>query len=192
MENHAFTIAAAAAALGVIFYFFLRRGNAGAVPPAEGSAFGKYGLNVRLRDLFRLSVMLEEKGRNFYRTMEMKVSGPEARKLCAWLAEEEEKHRQFAQSQLDKWRPLSPHLTEWPAFLEKVRQEGFFADPPGDKASERELAAFAIRQEIKSAEFYALFKEAFPEAWKRSRLEKLVMEERSHEARLRAVYPDLK
>lgn len=185
------TTAAAALAGGVLLYAFLRRGNPGAAQPAAGSAFRKFGLNIRLRDLFRLAALIEEAGKDFYTKMGLKAADPETKKLCAWLAEEEEKHRQFVQDHLDRWRVLGPHLTEWPAFLEKVRQEGFYADPPGDNASEEELAAFAIRQEIKTAEFYRLFESAFPEEWKRSRLERLVGEERSHEAKLRAAYPGL-
>lgn len=193
MDNPVFlTTAAAALAGGVLLYTFLRRSNAGAVPPAEGSAFRKFGLNVRLRDLFRLAALIEEAGKDFYTKLELKAVNPETKQLCAWLAEEEEKHRQFVQDHLNRWRVLGTHLTEWPAFLEKVKQEGFYADPPGENATEEEMAAFAIRQEIKTAEFYQLFKSAFPEEWKRSRLERLVGEERAHEAKLRAAYPGVK
>ncbi|OGR70737.1 MAG: hypothetical protein A2089_06465 [Elusimicrobia bacterium GWD2_63_28] len=185
------TIAAAALAGGVLLYAFLRR-SAGAAQPAEGSAFRKFGRNIRLRDLFRLAALIEEAGKDFYAKLELKAANPETKKLCAWLAEEEEQHRLFVQGHLDRWRVLGTHLTEWPVFLEKVKQEGFYADPPGENASEEEMAAFAIRQEIKTAEFYKLFEAAFPEEWKRSRLERLVGEERSHEAKLRAAYPGVK
>lgn len=185
-------IAACGAALGLLTYLFLRRGNGGAAAPAPGSAFAKYGMNVHLRDLFRLAVMLEEEGMAFYAKMEGRVSDPETKKLCLWLAGEEEKHRRFAQEHLDKWRPLGRHLTEWPVFLEKVKQEGFFTEPPADSAPEEELAAYAMRQERKAAEFYRGFESSFPEAWRRARLERLVQEELSHEAKLRAAYPDVK
>lgn len=183
---------AAALAGGVLFFSFLRRGNDGAAAPAAGSALHNLGVNVRLRDLFRVAVLIEEKGKDFYLKMEARAADPETKKLCAWLAEEEEKHRQFAQDHLDKWRPLGTHLTEWPILLERVKKEGFFAEPPAAGAAETEMAAFAIKQEIKSAEFYRLFEQAFPEAWKRSRLDRLVQEERAHEAKLRAAYPGLK
>ncbi|MDD2804788.1 MAG: ferritin family protein [Elusimicrobiales bacterium] len=186
------TTLAAALAGGILLFSYLRRGNAGAAVPAEGSAIRNLGVNVRLRDLFRLAVLIEEKGKDFYLKLAARAADPATQKLCAWLAEEEEQHRQFAQDHLNKWRPLGTHLTEWPRLLEKVKKEGFFADPPADGAPEAEMAAFAIKQEIKSAEFYRLFEQAFPEAWKRSRLDRLVQEERAHEARLRAAYPDLK
>lgn len=190
MEN-LYIIASAAAAAGLLFYFFRRR-DAGAAAPAPGSAFAKYGPGLHLRDLFRLAVMLEEQGKDLYLKMQARAADPETKKLCAWLAGEEEKHRRFVQDSLGKWRRLPPHLTEWPAFLEKVKQEGFFAEPPADSAPEEELAAYAIRQEAKSAEFYRSFEGSFPEAWKRERLDRLVREELAHEAKLRAAYPKVK
>ena len=64
----------------------------------------------------------------------------------------------------------------------------------GDRGAmnEEELAGYAISQEIKTARFYALFDAAFPQTWKRARLDRLVQEERSHEAKLRAAYPGIK
>lgn len=184
-----------AAAAGIVLLtargLYLRRA-AGDAPPAPGSAFAGYGVSLRLRDLFRLAVMIEEQGKDFYKRLEARAAAPETKQLCAWLAGEEEKHRHFVQDHLNKWRLLPPHRTEWPAFLEKVKQEGFFAGPPPDSASEEELASYAIGQEAKSAEFYRNFEAAFPEAWKRERLHRLVKEELSHEARLRAAYPKIK
>ncbi len=188
-----FYLSAAAAALGAagLFYFFARRGAGASQTPAPGSAFAKYGPEIRLRDVFRLAVMIEEKGEALYLKLAVKASRPETRKLCQWLADQEVAHRQFVQEQLGKWRALPPHLTQWPAFLEKVRQEGFFESPPGADAAEEQLAAYALREEIKSAEFYALFEQSFPAAWKRLRLRRLVDEERAHEAALREAYPRL-
>ena len=112
--------------------------------------------------------------------------------LCAGLAEEEAAHRQIFLDLQSRWNPLEANPLTWPAFLKRVEKEGFFGKPPGESASEDEMAAYAIRQEAKSAEFYQLFEPVFPEAWKRVRLNKLVREERAHEARLRAAYPHLK
>jgi rubrerythrin len=192
MENtYLLTALAATLAGGALLFTFLKRSNPGAAAPAAGTPFHNYGANVRLRDLFRVAVMIEEQGKALYHKLESLAADPETKKLCAWLAGEEELHRQFAQDHLNKWRPLGAHLTEWPLLLDKVKQEGFFTDPPGGLSSESELAAFAIKQERKSAEFYRLFEESFPEAWKRDRLDRLVQEERAHEAKLRAAYPEI-
>ena len=189
-----FYVSAAAAVLAAagLFYFFSRRGTGASQTPAPGSAFAKYGPEIRLRDVFRLAVMIEEKGEALYLKLAVKAARPETRKLCQWLADQEVAHRKFVQDQLNKWRDLPPHLTQWPAFLEKVKQEGFFESPPDADAAEDQLAAYAIREEIKSAEFYSLFEKSFPAAWKRLRMRRLADEERAHEAALRQAYPHIK
>lgn len=181
---------AAAAGLLACLYFYLRSRRL-AARPAEGSGFKKYGEGIRLRDLFRLAAMLEQEGRTLYLIMAARALKPETRKLCAELAEEETVHLRIIQAQLGSWRPLPPNFLLWPAFLEKVKQDNLFGGAPGPGASEDEMAAFAIRQEGKTAEFYKAFEQAFPEAWKRAQMHKLVQEERGHEARLRAAYPQL-
>jgi rubrerythrin len=172
-----------------LVYLFWRRGWL--LARARGGATLEYfGENIRLRDMFRLAALLEDEGNAFYLGMAAKAANPEARGLCETLAAEELAHKSFIEAQLAEWRPLPPNLKEWPVLLEKVRKAGLFGHPPGPEAGERELAAFAIRQEIKMAEFYQLFETAFPYAWKRAAMHKLVLEERKHEARLRAAYPD--
>lgn len=157
--------------------------------PRRGSAVTRFGENIRLRDLYRAAVLIEEEGNAFYLKMAAKASLPETRDLCLALAAEEVGHRAFVQTQLDAWRTLPPHAAQWLAFVEKLKAEGFFAGAPGDGASEKELAAYAIRQEAKSAEFYRLFEKAFPDAWKKVHIHRLVEEELRHEARLRSAYP---
>ncbi len=183
----------AAAALAVILLSFalLRRGGRLSSAPAAGSRLKEFGENIRLRDLFRLAVMMEEKGRDLYLGMAEKSRLAGTKRLCAQLAEEETAHRQLFLDKLGAWDPLPVNIATWPAFIEKVRQEGLFEDAPGEDASEDQLAAYAIRQEIKTAEFYSLFEKSFPETWKRAHLHNLVLEERSHEARLRAAYPHI-
>jgi len=181
---------AAAAGLLAFLYFYLRSKRL-AARPSEGSAFKKYGGDIRLRDLFRLAALIEEEGKAFYLNMAAKASKPETRELCEDLAAEEAVHLGMVQAQLGSWRPLAPNTLSWPAFLEKVRQDELFGGAPGPEASEDEMAAFAIRQEKRTAEFYKAFEEAFPEAWKRAQLRRLVLEEQAHEARLRGAYPHI-
>jgi rubrerythrin len=155
----------------------------------RGSRVTRFGDNVHLRDLYRVAVLIEEDGHAFYLKMAGKASDPDSRDLCLALAAEELRHRDLVNGQLAQWRELAPHAAQWPVFVEKVRAEGFFAEPPGEDAPVKELAAYAIRQEIKSAEFYKLFEDAFPDAWKRAQIHRLVEEELRHEAKLRAAFP---
>lgn len=184
------SVIALLAAIFAAFAFLRRRGWLGAAP-AQGSRFREFGENIRLRDLFRLAVLMEEAGRDFYLKMSEKASDVKTKELCSILAEEESRHWLLLLNKLSRWHTLDVNRLTWPAFLERVKREGFFENAPADNASEDQLAAYAIRQEAKSAEFYQLFEPAFPEAWKRVRLHDLVLEERSHEARLRAAYPHL-
>lgn len=181
----------AAIALTLLAYFFLRRGRQEAAP-AEGSRFSDFGGHIHLRDFFRLAVTMEEEGRLFYLKMVIRVRDPKTKELCASLAGDEARHKELFQDMLGHWNPLNANPLTWPAFLEKVKLEGFFESAPGENATEDQLAAYAIRQEIKTAEFYQMSEAAFPLAWKRERLHKLVVEERGHEAKLRAAYPHIK
>jgi rubrerythrin len=182
---------AAVLAAILLLYGFLRKSPLDK-RPEEGSNFAGLGEHLRLRDLFRVAVMMEEEGMEFYKKMAERAQVPGARKLCLELADEELAHRELFAGRLAGWRSLPPNSLTWPAFIEKVKEYGIFAAPPGDQATEDQLAAFAIRQELKSAAFYRMFEPAFPEAWKREELEDLVRQELSHEARLRAAYPHLR
>ena len=186
---HLYALAAAAGLLA--FLYFHLRSKRLAARPSEGSAFRKYGEDIRLRDIFRLAALIEQEGRTLYLNMAAKAAKPETRKLCEELAEEETAHLRLIQAQLGSWRPLAPNFLLWPAFLEKVKQDNLFGGAPGPEAAEDTMAAFAIRQEFKTAEFYRSFEEAFPEAWKRAQLHELVLEELGHETQLRAAYPHL-
>ena len=191
MSEHLTIYLPVAIAVGLLAYVLLRRGRLAAAA-AKGSRLSEFGENIRLRDLFRLAVMMEEEGRTFYLKMVVRVRDPRTKQLCASLAGDEARHQQLFQEMLGHWNPLEVNPLTWPAFLARVKEEGFFESAPGENATEDQLAAYAIRQEIKSAEFYQLFEAAFPLDWKRERLHRLVVEEQGHAAKLRAAYPHLK
>lgn len=192
MNEHQLIYAAAAVAAVLLAWYFMRRGGWLNAAPAPASKLAEFGEFVRLRDIFRAAILIEEEGYDFYLKMEKKARDGKTKELCASLAEEETRHRQLFAEMLNHWNPLGVNPFTWPAFIERVKKEGFFGNPPGENASEEEMAVYAIKQEIKSAEFYQLFETAFPEAWKRVRLNRLVLEERAHEDRLRAAYPQIK
>jgi rubrerythrin len=172
-------------------YHFLREPDALEESPRPGSAMEKFGPDVRLRDLFRLAVLLEEEGMALYLKLAEQSLNPETRRLCARLADDEAEHKQLFQDRLSRWRSLYPNRLTWPTFLERVKQEGLYGNPPDGKANEQEMAAYAIRQEKNTVEFYRMFENSFPDAWRREKLKDLVEQERSHEQKLREAYPDI-
>ena len=188
MENFLFLTSGAVIA-AFLFYFLFRRGGYPDEAPAAGSVFSGYGTEVRVRDIFRLALTLEEKGADLYERLEKAADEPGTKKLCAWLAGQEKAHGRLIKSTLEKWRSLHPHLTGWAELLRLAEKQGFFSAPPPSGASEKELGAYAIEQERKSVEFYSAIEASFPQAWKRARLHRLAEEERTHLARLREVYP---
>lgn len=183
--------AAVILAAGLAAYHFLRQPEEMEESPRPGSAMEKFGPDVRLRDLYRLAVLMEEEGMALYLKLTEQAVNPETRRLCAKLADEEAEHKQLFQDKLHRWRSLSPNRLTWPAFLERVKHEGLYGAPPDGKAAEEEMAAYAILQEKKTVEFYRMFENSFPDAWRREKLKDLVEQERSHERKLREAYPNI-
>jgi len=183
--------AAVILAAGLAAYHFLRGPDELEESPRPGSDFEKFGVEIRLRDLFRLAVLLEEEGMALYLKLADMAMSPDTRKLCAKLAEDEVEHKQLFLDRLGRWRSLHPNRVTWPLFLEKVKAEGLYDNPPGGTATEKEMAAFAILQERRTVEFYRMFENSFPDAWRREKLKDLVEQERSHEQKLREAYPDI-
>lgn len=182
---------AASLAAILIAYRAIRGPRALMSRPKPDSDFGKFGTGIRLRDLYRMAVMLEDEGIALYLRLAETAQDLNTRKLCVKLADEETLHKQLFSDRLARWRNLPPNRVTWPEFLKQVKLEGLFADPPGAKATEKELAAFAIAQERHSAEFYGMFEKGFPDAWHRENLKDLVEQEKAHEAKLRGAYPDI-
>ncbi|MFA7009525.1 MAG: ferritin family protein [Elusimicrobiales bacterium] len=189
MEHPVFLYAAAFLTAAVIAYIlFIRRGLE--AEPVKGTALDRLEGTVRLRDVYRLAVTLEEHGAALYCGLAERAANPAVKTLCQRLAEEEAAHKAIFEKQLERWRPLPAHKLLFPALLEEARQKGILAVPPAGTATEEEMAAYAIAQEIKSVEFYQAFERAFPDAWKRAKMRMLVMEEKRHESDLRAAYPN--
>ncbi|HBA60534.1 MAG TPA: hypothetical protein DCZ92_06905 [Elusimicrobia bacterium] len=160
-------------------------------PPKKGSRMALLGINARLRDFYRLAVLIEEGGREVYLELARMAKTPETRALCSGLAESEAAHKQLFQDYIERWDTLPPNKAEWPVLLEQMKKAGIFEDRPARGAREDELAWWAIRQEIKTADFYLLFEHSFPDSWRKLRMHELVQEEREHERKIRSAYPHL-
>jgi len=186
-----FYVVTAVAVSGVIFYLASSHARRLGAAPVKGTVLDLLEGTVRLRDVFRLAVAIEEEGIAFYGGLARRVNTPSVKALCSRLAAEEFSHKELFERQLGRWRALHTHKVLSSALLEHARKQGILIDPPGEGATEEAMAKFAIAQETKTAEFYLSFEKAFPQAWKRAHIQELVLEERRHEADLRAAYPNL-
>jgi len=186
-----YTVTALAAAGAAVYFFMTSRGRTLNSRPRSGTILDSLEGVIRLRDVFRLASTIEEEGIVFYRGLAEKANDPAVKALCVRLAEDEAKHKALLEDQLGEWRQLPANKLISSALLEQARQKGIFTHPPGPEAAEKEIAAYALLQEIKTAEFYQAFENAFPQAWKRAHMHLLVLEEKKHEQDLRTVFRHL-
>lgn len=191
MELHPLLYAVAAAAAVWLLFSALRllRLMAG---PRKGSVLDRMEGTVRLRDLFRLAVEIEDEGVAFYRGLAERARNEAVRKFCERLAAEEYAHGELFRRQLGGWRRLPSNKLLLRTLLEQAVRQGIFSRAPGPDASEEEMIAYAVEQEKKTAEFYRAFEKAFPETWKRAHMRELVEEEERHARDLLTSYPAFK
>ncbi len=192
IDSAVFYAAALLTATGATAYLLTTaRGRMLGTKPKRGTLLDRFEGAVRLRDVFRLAAAIEEDGIIFYRSLAERAKDPAVKSLCESLSKEEASHKALFEEQLGQWRQLPAHKLLYPALLQEARKKGIMADPPGPEATEDEMADFAIRQEMKTAEFYQAFEEAFPQAWKRTHMHALVLEEKKHWHDLQSAYPNL-
>jgi rubrerythrin len=144
---------------------------------------------IHLRHILEIGVTIEEKGKLFYEQLAVRVKNDTVKNLCLNIAKDELAHKEFIKGMLDDWLPLdmdSAIFIELNKFIDKF---DIYKDPPGENASEQEMARYAISQEYRNAEFYLSFERMFPELWKKMNLERLVIEERVHAESLLEIYP---
>lgn len=185
---------AAAAVAATAYYAYDRAQNRDLdewTPPRKGSRLDQLKISARLRDFFRLAIHVEEEGRKLYLLLAEYAKKPETRDICLRLAEAETSHRKLFETWLNKWEPLRPNRLEWPVLLAEVERAGIFVALPPRGAAEEELALYAVRQEVKTAEFYRMFETSFPDSWRRLKLHEIVLEELAHEKLIRSAYPHL-
>lgn len=146
-----------------------------------------FGSKIRLRQVFQLAIRLEECGKLFYENLAVRLSSEDAKKLCRTLAREEEEHKHVFQKHLSQWQSVHFNEQYIDALVTDLRQKGFFSEAMPPETGEKEMLAYAIAQEEKTAQFYQALESTFPEAWKRLHIQQLVVIERAHAAKLRQV-----
>jgi rubrerythrin len=144
----------------------------------------KLGMQVRLREVLQMGIIMEEKGRQFYKKLASSSRSKKVKKICLDLANKEVEHKSLIEGILDRWLPVPMSRPSLSFFREEMKSRGIFTDPLPSETSEKDLLNYAISQEHRMEKFYQSFEEDFPSAWKRMHLERLVMEERSHASQL--------
>jgi rubrerythrin len=150
--------------------------------PKKGVIFHnlKVKKNIHLRHLLRVGILLEQRGEDFYDKLTEKATNLNVRSLCRKLAIDEVRHKHFIEKILYRWLPIPIDIHSLALFERELKKKGIFLDSPSPDASVEDLIKYAIEQEKKMADFFLSFENAFPEAWKRMDIEKLVSEERGH------------
>lgn len=148
----------------------------------DGVLSRKHGIDGRipLRHILQVSMQIEEQGKIFYANLAESTGKNDVRELCLWLSKEEEAHRELLASLLGQWLPRPVDQLATSALLQKFHDKGIFLSPPGFDSGEEVLIQYALQQEYLMAEIYATFEEAFPEIWKRLRIQQLMNEELKH------------
>ncbi len=168
--------------IAVLTFLFLFQQNRLNLISKDSAFFRKHELDERipLRNILQVSAEIEEEGKNFYYDFAGKTKYSEARELCLWLVKEEEAHRDLLIRLLGHWLPRPVDELTTSAILQKFHSRGVFRKPPSADSPEEIWIQYALLQESLMADIYGSFEEAFPEIWKRLRIQQLVNEEMKH------------
>lgn len=146
---------------------------------------------VSLRTLLSIAARIEEQSAVFYEKAALKMSDAGARELSLKISVEEKKHADRITAVLNGWLPALPD----PDFIKQVHEaasrHGIYNGPFPHDISDQELLQYAIDHEIKMAGFYGSFKGIFPDEWRKSYVQELVLAEWEHERKLLAALRQL-
>jgi rubrerythrin len=159
--------------------------------PKENVSFRDQEIETKvpLRYMFQVAVLIEEQGKEFYEKLAEKASDVKAREFWQGLANDETDHKRLFESILSRWLPRPADKRSLDSLVQALRDRGLFSIPPLPDATEEDVIKYAIQQEEMTADFYLSFESAFPDAWKRTHIRRLVTIEREHAERLRHFLP---
>jgi len=140
-----------------------------------------------LRGFLTAAQRIEELAVGFYTNAARNMHDPRASALCLQIAHNERAHVDNIDSLLAQWppKPLDHSFLEW--VDKELYRHNIFTVTVAGNASEKQVLAHAIEQHRKIGDFYLDCSAAFPEAWKRDNIQKLVDAEREYETRLHAM-----
>jgi len=139
-------------------------------------------------DIVEVAIRIEENGVNFYKFAEQIAKQQEAKKLFAYLAQEEAKHKKIFEdifAKMEKSNPPENYEGEFSDYLRSYVDNNIIFTK---EAMDKELAKvtdtiaafdFAIRRELDSILYYHEIKKLVPAA-QHSTIEQIIDEERKH------------
>ena len=176
--------------IALIYLLFIFKSKRLEALPKEDLFFRNYKIKtaISMRHLFQIAILIEEEGKQFYEKLAKKATEVKAKKFWQKLAKEEVDHKRLFQRALSRWLPLPSDKKTLDLFIQELKNNGLFSNPPIPGSKVEDIIKYAIQQEEKTADFYLSFENAFPDAWKRMHIHKLVMIERGHAKDLRAFF----
>lgn len=123
---------------------------------------------------------MERQAEAFYKKFAKQVQGNDVSELCLQLADEEVQHFKLIDNQLSRWRSLPISKDDLEAMDADGKLRQMFLSPPNLDSNTKEILDYAIDQETKMVAFYESFEKEFTDWWKSTKLETMVVEEKTH------------
>ncbi len=146
-------------------------------------------LNFSGKEVLEMAIRIEENGQQFYRDALENTENERLRKTLNYLVQEEEKHKRYFRSLLDKLpeeeNPFDPYTEEALLYLKAMADAHVFTAGLGGKEpaqtikSEEDTINFAIAMEKDSLLFYYEIARGINER-DRAVVEEVIEEEKSH------------
>ncbi len=150
-------------------------------------------LNFSGREVLEMAIRIEENGQQFYRTALEDTEDEGLRKTLNYLVQEEEKHKRYFRSLLDRLQeeenPFDPYMEEALLYLKAMADAHVFTAELGGREhadtikSAEDIIDFAIAMEKDSLLFYYEIARGINER-DRAVVEEVIEEEKSHLTKL--------
>lgn len=149
--------------------------------------FFKKRKRLHLRYVLQVAILIEQEGKQFYERLAQASPDTKVKELCVKLAQDESDHKKLFEQVLSQWLSLTVDEEYLKSYIQKLKKEGLFSDPPFLNASEKDLIRYAIGIENKTADFYLSLEKKFPDFWRQMQIHQLVKTEREHADKLKSL-----
>jgi rubrerythrin len=123
---------------------------------------------------------MERQAGAFYRRFAKQAQSNDVKALCLQLADEEVEHFNLIDNQLSRWKSLPVSKSDLETMDVDGKLRKMFLSPPSFNSTNKKIIEYAIDQEKKMVAFYESFEKEFTDWWKSTKLEAMVVEEKTH------------